>query len=152
MFKAPERNRVTALTARFWGFPQEKATNSSYGNNGVFYVPPTKNNRGLIIICSDGGGWEHISVRAWSRKGGEAMPNWTEMCVAKHLFWAKEDACVQYHPRASEYVTAHPFVLHIWRPVDGVLPEPPAWMVGNKPGQTKEEAMAEGDRALQEAS
>ena len=152
MFHVPERYRLTRITARMYGFRSARLTDASFGNNGMFFIQASRKNRGLVIIASDDGAegnrWEHVSVRAVSNKGGDAIPNWEEMCIVKELFWDTEDACVQYHPRESEYVTANRFVLHIWRPRDTTLPEPPYWMVGNKPGQTREEAEAEAEVAL----
>ena len=152
MFHVPERYRIDRVNARLYGFKSMKLTDARFGNNGAFYIPASKRNRALIIIASDWGAdgdqWEHVSVRASSSKGGDAIPNWGEMCLVKDMFWDPEDACVQYHPRASEYVTAHPYVLHIWRPRDAVLPEPPHWMVGNKPGQSVDEMTAEAEAAM----
>lgn len=150
-FKVPERYRITSIAARFNGFDAGRVTSEKYGNNGCFFIPRSKLNRALSIIVSDGYGWEHVSIHAETEKGGQAIPNWGEMCLVKDLFWDAEDACIQYHPRASEYVTAHPFVLHIWRPSPAsglAIPEPPAWMVGNKPGQTEEEARKDANVAF----
>lgn len=116
------------------------ATGDEAGNNGTFRIPEGRGTRVLVVIASDGLGWEHVSVHAvsLSRKAGRktATPNWDEMCVVKDLFWDPEDWCVQYHPAHSEYVTCHPHVLHIWRPVDGVLPVPEHTLVGPVVGET----------------
>ncbi len=47
------------------------------------------------------------------------------MCFLKDLFWEKNEVCIQIHPSELEYVNTHPFVLHIWRPVDQPIPTPP---------------------------
>jgi hypothetical protein len=52
------------------------------------------------------------------------------MCWVKSLFWDDEEVVVQYHPRKSQYVSYHPFCLHLWRPILAVLPEPPREAVG----------------------
>jgi hypothetical protein len=63
------------------------------------------------IYQSDRGTWEHISVSLKNRN-----PNWDEMCHMKNLFWEKEDQCIQFHPRETEYVNLHNHALHIWKP------------------------------------
>ena len=55
------------------------------------------------------------------------------MCHVKDLFWQDEEVVIQYHPRKSEYVNNHPFVLHLWKPIyQGIIPTPPALLVGIK--------------------
>jgi hypothetical protein len=64
-------------------------------------------------------GWEHVTVHV----DGDRTPTWEEMCFAKDLFWKPEEACVQYHPPASEYVNARE-CLHLWRPIHATIPAP----------------------------
>lgn len=118
MFKVPEVFRVTS---------GPMGTDSRYGRNGVFFVKLHPHD--LRVICSDGGGWEHVSV---SVNGESRCPTWEEMCLVKSLFWDEEDCVVQYHPPKSEYVNCHPYVLHLWRPMDFNIPTPPSFMVGPK--------------------
>lgn len=78
----------------------------------------------LLVIAGDGSavdaeGWEHVSVSTKRR-----IPNWIEMSWVKDLFFDEEECVVQYHPRKSQYVNCHPYVLHMWRRVEG-FPEPP---------------------------
>jgi hypothetical protein len=54
------------------------------------------------------------------------------MCFVKDLFWEPEDCVMQLHPRRSEYINNHPYVLHLWRPVRDRIPEPPSIYVGVK--------------------
>lgn len=63
-------------------------------------------------IDSDSNGeiWEHVSVSFSGRD-----PTWEEMCEVKNMFFQPEEECVQFHPKASEYVNIHPHCLHIWR-------------------------------------
>ena len=111
--------------------PQLKS-DDSYGNNGFFIIPYQKPN-GLQyrVQASDGMGWEHISVSI-ALPGRQALrcPTWGEMCYIKKLFWDEEDCVIQYHPAKSEYVNRHPYVLHLWRPIDQVIPIPEKIMVG----------------------
>lgn len=54
MFHVPEKYRI--VTGR-------SGSNASYGNNGAFQVESSRNgNRVLLIIASDGMGWEHVSI------------------------------------------------------------------------------------------
>lgn len=131
MFHVPEKSRVTDPT-----FPL--TSDASYGNNGYFTLPSPSPGWELIVVASDEGlngsiPWEHVSVSAIRKKPPALrIPNWTEMCFVKDIFWDGEDVVIQYHPRKSEYVNQHPGVLHMWRPVGVELPTPPSEMVGMK--------------------
>jgi hypothetical protein len=83
----------------------------------------------LRALVSDGqvDSWEHVSVSLKNR-----CPNWEEMCFVKNLFWDEEECVVQYHPPKSQYISNHPYCLHLWRKVDGSIEIPPSWMVGFK--------------------
>lgn len=104
---------------------------SDAGNNGAFWIESPEPGWRLVLIASDGGGWEHVSVRAFRGEGQQSRaPNWKEMSYVKRLCWDGEDVVVQFHPRESEYVNCHPHVLHLWRPTDAAIPTPPAEFVG----------------------
>lgn len=79
----------------------------------------------LNFIFSNQLGWEHLSVSMPSR-----TPSWDQMCMMKDIFWSKDEACVEYHPREEDYVNNHNHCLHIWRPTDETLPIPPSILVG----------------------
>lgn len=64
--------------------------------------------------------WEHVSVSTRRR-----TPNWKEMCFAKDLFWDDEEVVMQLHPAKSNWINNHPYVLHLWRPVNEKIPLPP---------------------------
>ena len=100
-------------------------SDDSFGNNGFFEVPFRSFK--FRVIASGGGGWEHVSVSLPFR-----TPNWEEMCFIKDLFWDDTETIVQYHPPKSDYVNNHEHCLHLWKPVDEVLPRPPAILVGIK--------------------
>lgn len=102
-------------------------SDTSFGNNGAFLVPYTHSRVTLMIIASDGFGWEHVSASLANR-----CPTWDEMCFLKDTFWDGDDLVVQYHPPRSEYVNNHPYCLHMWRPVEAIVPLPPIDMVGEK--------------------
>ena len=115
MFHVPEKYRVKN---------GRMASDESYGNNGAFSVPMSGR---LLVIASDGEGWEHVSVSLKSR-----CPTWREMCFVKAIFWDNEDTVMQLHPPKSEYVNNHPFCLHLWRPINQSIPIPDSILVGIK--------------------
>jgi hypothetical protein len=90
-------------------------------SNGILRIPA----RGLSIMFGNGGGWEHVSVSRTDR-----CPTWEEMDWVKRQFWDDADTVMQLHVPSVEHVNVHPYCLHLWRPVDGAIPRPPAWMVG----------------------
>jgi len=47
------------------------------------------------------------------------------MCRAKELFYGDDEWAVQFHPARADYVNDHPFVLHLWSPLNDELPKPP---------------------------
>lgn len=99
------------------------ASDRDYGFNGVFTVPVL--GMPFRVICSDGGGWDHVSVSHPFR-----CPTWDEMAAIKDLFFDAHECVMQLHPPRSEYVNNHRFCLHLWRPQDRVIPQPPKEFVG----------------------
>ena len=87
--------------------------------NGIFKV--FVNKKSFLVIVSNGGGWEHVSVS--SRRNRCAT--WEEMCAIKDMFFTDEDCVIQYHPAKSQYVNDHAYCLHLWRPVEEYIPVPP---------------------------
>ena len=76
----------------------------------------------LRVICSNGGGWEHVSVSA-----ERATPTWEEMEYIKNKYWPDGDATVvQIHPPKDKHINNHKFCLHLWRNLTSefVLPPP----------------------------
>lgn len=120
MFKVPEKYRLKVSPFK---------SDESHGNNGVFIVPSYDKGRALSIIASDGLGWEHVSVHAVGNTGKSFTPSWVEMCQVKDLFWSEDDVVIQYHPAKKDYVNMHPNTLHLWRPIDVVIPTPPLVLV-----------------------
>ena len=110
------------------------ASVADWGNNGCFIL--IHEGVHFVVIASDGAGWEHVSVSIKGMlerpKEQRRCPRWEEMCWIKDQFWPPEECVVQYHPPASDNVNLHPYCLHLWRPCDGILPMPPAAMVGPK--------------------
>lgn len=105
------------------------ASDPSYGFNGAFQFMVDANY--VRTIASDGRGWQHVSVSLIDNP--HATPKWSVMCKVKDLFWEPEEVVVQFHPRASEYVSHHPGCLHLWRCIDGrEFPTPEPILVGPK--------------------
>lgn len=108
MFHCPEKYRI-----------------GGSGNSGAFRCWSAKCPRKLTVVAGgDEEGWEHVSVSLPDR-----TPTWREMCFIKSLFWDPEDIVVQIHPRASEYVNAHPNCLHLWRPIGWDILQPPVGII-----------------------
>lgn len=120
-FHVPEKFRIVRNSAY--------ATSAKDGNNGAFLVT-LRNGTRLKVIASDGGEtggprWEHVSVSRTDR-----CPLWAEMDEIKRLFWSDDDTVMQLHVPRADWVSNHAFALHLWRPVDAVIPRPPSLMVG----------------------
>ena len=116
-FKVPEKYRQTNIGIM--------SSSIADGNNGCLVIPQSSKRAKLVIIASDDAGWEHVSVSTHFR-----IPTWEEMCFVKDLFWDDEDCVMQLHPKKSEYVNNSPFCLHLWRPINAVIPTPPHEMAG----------------------
>lgn len=105
------------------------SSDPSFGFNGLFQF--MLGHHHVRVMASDGMGWQHVSVSLAGNP--HTAPRWSVMCAVKDLFWEPEDVVVQFHPRASEYVSHHPGCLHLWRCTDGrEFPTPPPIMVGPK--------------------
>jgi hypothetical protein len=79
----------------------------------------------LRCICSWGMGWEHVSVS----KPAKEIPTWDQMNHVKNVFWADDEVVMQLHPAKENYINVHPGVLHLWKPIDQLIPTPPLSMV-----------------------
>lgn len=105
-------------------FPKEieKYRIAGNGFNGAFIISIRL--KKLKVICSDGGGWDHVSVSHPAR-----VPTWKEMCFIKDLFFEPEETVIQYHPPHSKYVNVCKNALHLWRKQNHEYELPPLWMV-----------------------
>lgn len=118
MFKLPEQYRKKS---------GPMASDSSHENNGMCEIHRGRTT--LFAMCSDGMGWQHVSVSCIS-EGKDRTPTWAEMCYIKDLFWTKDECVIQYHPAESEYINMHKHCLHLWKPIGITLPIPNKIMVG----------------------
>jgi hypothetical protein len=127
-FHVPEAARVTR---------GPMGTTPNAGQFGAFVLPSVEPGWQLALICDDGTNteveesisWEHVSVRAY-RGTQSRTPTWKEMAFVKDTCWDAEDVVVEYHPPKSEYVNAHPHVLHLWRNTRLPFPRPSPSLVG----------------------
>ena len=118
-----------------------QATDASYGNNGVFvFENPYDQGKLLFTICSDCGGWEHVSVTVRSRLGGAVnrCPTWEELSWIKQQFWTDDETVLQFHPKSSEYVNHHPYCLHLWKETGKNATLPPSIFIGPNESKRKE--------------
>lgn len=90
--------------------------------NGAFKV--FVNGRSFLVIASNGGGWDHVSVSPCNQKR-KTCPTWEEMCQIKDMFFEPDECVVQYHPAKADYVNRHEYCLHLWRPIEKELVTPP---------------------------
>lgn len=115
------RWRITAANTER---PSRIASSPSDGWNGHFMVP--LEGEFWQVRLSDGMGWKHLSVTNAQRK---ALPPWNVMCRLKEFFYGDDEWAVQFHPAKEDYINDHPFVLHLWAPLNDELPKPPIIMV-----------------------
>lgn len=95
------------------------------GMTGVFRLKPKRFNCEFFVLSSQSLGWDHVSISKIQKGRKIKCPIWEEMCYIKDLFFDPEERVVQYHPKRSEYVNAHPGVLHLWRFQEIEFPAPP---------------------------
>lgn len=78
----------------------------------------------FLVIASDGGGWDHVSVSLPDR-----CPTWEEMSEIKRLFFGDDEWAIEYHPPTEKNISVHDYCLHLWRPQAVQLPTPPLILV-----------------------
>lgn len=126
MKKPPEQFRyIDATRAASVRIHPSLVSSEADGRNGFFFIPC--NREILRCMISDGEGWEHVSVSLRHR-----CPTWEEMCFVKSMFWNAEECVMQLHPPLSEWINNHPYCLHLWRPTETTIPQPPGILVGIK--------------------
>ena len=101
-------------------------TDAKFGFNGLFLF--RRRGQQLRVICSDGAGWDHVSVSLFNR-----CPTWDEMCYIKNLFFDDDETVIQFHPSKKDYVNYHPHTLHLWKRQGQEYELPPWWMIGPEP-------------------
>ena len=94
---------------------------------------PTLSDHYFMCTSSATKRWEHVTVIVRTKETrSNRCPSWEEMCFVKDQFWDEETAVMQLHPPKSNWISNHPYALHLWRPVCAEIPLPPRNMVGVK--------------------
>jgi hypothetical protein len=95
------------------------ASTEAAGFNGWFLVPLDGE---IWQVCiADGMGFRHLSVTNHQKK---MLPPWKILCRLKDAFFADDETVVLYIPAKDDYIDLHPFVHHLWSPIDQELPKP----------------------------
>ena len=89
------------------------------GWNGLFLVP--MDGRIWQVCLSDGFGFRHLSATNYTRK---ELPPWQVMVRLKEAFFDDATWVVMYIPAKEDYVNDHPYVHHLWEPLNEELPKP----------------------------
>lgn len=79
---------------------------------------------GRVLLVSvrvemDDRAWLHASVSLHNR-----LPTWRELREVKDWIVGPKRPAYQIFPRAEDYVNIHPYVLHLWAPLEGDDPIP----------------------------
>ena len=92
---------------------------------GMFTLPSPVDGEPLHVLAAQGMGWDHVSVSRDDR-----CPVWEEMEFIKHRFFQGHETAMQLHVPQADHINVHPRCLHLWRPLSGAIPRPPAVLVG----------------------
>ena len=83
-------------------------------------------------IVADAGqatGWEHVSAHMefYNRAGklSKRSPSWGEMHKIKRLFWYDSEVVMQLHSKDCDWKHGAEYVVHLWRPINEIVPVPP---------------------------
>jgi hypothetical protein len=109
------------------------ASSPDDGLNGIFIIPSkppvSPECCNLVCIASNGMGWEHVSVEVKFHPSRKRLPSWNEMSHIKDMFWESDETVLEFHPKKSDYVNVHPWVLHLWKKVGVEHELPPVELV-----------------------
>lgn len=95
----------------------------SFGDSrcGSFFLPlPSEEGNFLLVIASSDPDWEHVSVSLPDR-----CPTWEEMSFVKRTLFEPEEVVMQLHVAEDNHISRHNYCLHLWRPLEQVIPLPP---------------------------
>lgn len=110
--------RTDAAVIKMWGWSGDHMC-------GMFEMPSKVDGGILRIVASVGEGWDHVSVSRTNR-----CPNWLEMDYVKRQFFKDDEVAMQLHVTPKDHISYHDYCLHLWRPLNAVIPLPPAILVG----------------------
>lgn len=99
----------------------------------AFVIDRYKNGEFYLVIVSNGGGWDHVSVTLHKKNGANISkcPSYEEMLMIKEKIFHDEETVFQIHPREEDYINTHPYCLHLWRPNNCNMVIPPLYSVGD---------------------
>ena len=108
------------------------------GKDRYFNMPYNREYRGNFLIPGDKGvyfvraarmpDWDHLCVFVLEDENGierHRMPTSEELHEIFEVFFEDDEVGIEVYPTTEEYVNIEEFTLHLWRPVESVLPEPP---------------------------
>jgi hypothetical protein len=87
---------------------------------GSFVIQSRVDGADMVVVASNGSGWDHVSV---SRKN--RVPNWAEMSQIHRQFFKDNEVAMQLHLPVDLHIDIHKFVLHLWRSHTQVIELPP---------------------------
>src|SRR5690348_12514954 len=70
---------------------------------GAFRVPSPIDGALILVVASNGEGWDHVSVSRSNR-----CPNWQEMEHIAGLFFKDGETAMQLHVPRAEHLNLHP--------------------------------------------
>lgn len=101
---------------------------------GFFRIPHLELTNHLFgCLANNSENWEHVCVTVFIQGSRpDRCCTWDEMCFIKSHFWDDEQAVMQLHPPKSQWISNHPYCLHLWKPKQKEIPLPPSILVGAK--------------------
>ena len=102
----------------------ELCSTEAEGWNGDFIVP--FNGELWHVRISDESGWRHLAVINAQRK---VMPSWEIMCRLKEAFFSDDEWVCQFYAPKDIDIGKADRCLHLWSPLNEVLPTPPVMLV-----------------------
>lgn len=91
-----------------------------------FLVPSPDDQMPMLVLVSDGHGWDHVSVSRKDRK----VPSWAEMEFVKRGIFRLNEVAMQLHVPPKDHINVEGVeVLHLWRPQHKGIPRPPKELV-----------------------
>ena len=94
------------------------------GGNGVFELRSSFDGAPLLVVASNGDGWDHVSVSC-----GRRLPTYQDMQDVFRLFFRDDETAMQLHVPPNEHINCHPNCLHLWRPQLQAIPKPGTYMI-----------------------
>ena len=100
-FRRPERCRILSLGWREVSPPAGSQRAYVYGLTALRVIVTEEKHAGEW--------WLHVSC-----SHHDGLPSWAELSTVKNLFIGREAKAIQVLPKESEYVSLHPYVLHLY--------------------------------------